>query len=87
MPTTEQLALLALCKTPGLNWHLIAREAQRPGGPVASSPRSGTWSRSRWARRHHPTSTRRSGTRSCYQKTTSGSPRNVFVMKLMKKNP
>jgi DNA processing protein len=33
MPTTEQLALLALCKTPGLNWHLIAREAQRPGGP------------------------------------------------------
>lgn len=27
-----QLRLLALCKVKGLNWYLLAREAQRPGG-------------------------------------------------------
>lgn len=30
--TKQQLRLLALCKVKGVNWHLIAREAQRPGG-------------------------------------------------------
>lgn len=30
--TEPQLRLLALCKVKGVNWHLIAREAQRPGG-------------------------------------------------------
>lgn len=31
-PTDAQLRLLALCKVKGVNWYLIAREAQRPGG-------------------------------------------------------
>ncbi|ACU39403.1 DNA-processing protein DprA [Actinosynnema mirum] len=31
-PTEEQLRLLALCKVKDVNWYLIAREAQRPGG-------------------------------------------------------
>jgi DNA processing protein len=31
-PTEQQLKLLALCKVKGVSWHLIAREAQRPGG-------------------------------------------------------
>lgn len=31
-PTDQQVMLLALCKVKGVNWHLIAREAQRPGG-------------------------------------------------------
>lgn len=30
--TDQQLRLLALCKVKGVNWHLIARETQRPGG-------------------------------------------------------
>lgn len=30
--TDAQLGLLALCKVKGVNWHLIAREAQRPDG-------------------------------------------------------
>ncbi|WP_309114767.1 DNA-processing protein DprA [Saccharothrix sp.] len=30
--TEQQLRLLALCKVKGVNWYLIAREAQRPGG-------------------------------------------------------
>lgn len=30
--TDQQLRLLALCKVKGVNWYLIAREAQRPGG-------------------------------------------------------
>lgn len=44
--TEHQVRLLALCKVRGVSWHLIAREAQRPGGldrlwsgtPVESSP-------------------------------------------------
>lgn len=33
MPATvEQLELLALCRIKGLDWHLVAREAQRPDG-------------------------------------------------------
>lgn len=30
--TTQQLRLLALCKVKNVDWYLIAREAQRPGG-------------------------------------------------------
>jgi DNA processing protein len=30
--TNQQLRLLALCKVRGVDWYLIAREAQRPGG-------------------------------------------------------
>ncbi|ASO18768.1 DNA processing protein [Actinoalloteichus hoggarensis] len=30
--TDRQLRLLGLCKVPGVNWYLIAREAQRPDG-------------------------------------------------------
>ncbi|MEV0826393.1 DNA-processing protein DprA [Nonomuraea rubra] len=30
--TEEQAMLLALCKIKGVNWYLLAREAQRPGG-------------------------------------------------------
>ncbi|MET9231395.1 DNA-processing protein DprA [Lentzea sp. NPDC003310] len=30
--TEQQLRLLGLCKVSGVNWYLIAREAQRPGG-------------------------------------------------------
>jgi DNA processing protein len=32
MPTDEQLTLLSLCKTNAVNWNLLAREAQKPGG-------------------------------------------------------
>lgn len=33
MPITDdQLSLLALCRVKGVNWYLLAREAQRPGG-------------------------------------------------------
>lgn len=32
MPTSEQSALLAICKLNIVDWHLVAREAQRPGG-------------------------------------------------------
>src|SRR6266511_4410110 len=30
--TQEQLDLLALCRIKGIDWYLLAREAQRPGG-------------------------------------------------------
>jgi DNA processing protein len=30
--TQEQLSLLALCRIKGIDWYLLAREAQRPGG-------------------------------------------------------
>jgi len=32
MQNDDRAALLALCRVKGLNWNLIAREAQRPGG-------------------------------------------------------
>lgn len=32
MTTNERLQLLALCTVPGMDWSLVAREAQRPGG-------------------------------------------------------
>ena len=32
MPTDEQLTLLALCRIRDLDWHFLAREAQRGGG-------------------------------------------------------
>ena len=28
----DQVDLLAMCKIPGISWHFVAREAQRPGG-------------------------------------------------------
>jgi len=28
----DQVALLAMCRVPGVSWHFVAREAQRPGG-------------------------------------------------------
>lgn len=32
MPSKEQLQLMALCKIPKIDWWMLAREAQRPGG-------------------------------------------------------
>ena len=32
MTTDRQLTLLALCRIRDLDWSLLAREAQRPGG-------------------------------------------------------
>lgn len=32
MPSREQLQLMALCKIPKIDWWMVAREAQRPGG-------------------------------------------------------
>src|SRR5665811_297033 len=32
MPSDEQLELLALCRIRDLDWHFVAREAQRAGG-------------------------------------------------------
>lgn len=31
-PTDDQLHLLALCRIPDMKWHVVARQAQRPGG-------------------------------------------------------